>query len=172
MIKLTGITNPRINNGQPYPVYIDPTRVLLITKVAQSTLTADAERARRVAADQLHEGAEKLAKMVAEYAPNMADPVAVGWMRSCAAVAAAVNDAYHHYARAFNKEDYTEPTTFTEIQLACGTALEHGVMLARVWVQEEPEAVADEIRRWHELPRNWGPADPRRFPRPDLPITR
>jgi hypothetical protein len=36
----------------------------------------------------------------------------------------------------------------TEVQLACGTALEHGVMLTRVWVTETPEDVFEKIRRW------------------------
>ena len=77
----------------------------------------------------------------------MTDPVAVEWMSRAREAASLVTQAHELWARSWKVEDQHPVQSCTEIQLACGTALEHGVMLARVWVSETPEEVAALVRQ-------------------------
>lgn len=55
--------------------------------------------------------------------------------------AASLQAAYHMVSHAMRGPAYHPAIDCTVVQLACGTALEHGVMLARVFVTETPEEV-------------------------------
>jgi len=145
LIKLTAVPNPDIEDGREHPVYIDASRVLFITRESvQFTKLASGEE-RRAAYDQLWKGVQILTEQVGAYIPNMSDPVAVGWFTRARETVQQVSNAYAMWSRAYTNLDNYPRQSCTEVQLACGTALEHGVMLTRVWVKESPEEVYDAI---------------------------
>ena len=142
LIKLTGVVHPDLNGGRPAPVYIDPSRVLVIAVSTQRfSKTGSFERNQELYG-RLRLSAEKLAEAVNGYMPKMDDPVAVEWLRTAQMAAHSVSEASRAWYSATGQQDYHDPIDCTEISLACGTALEHGVMLSRVWVSESPEEVA------------------------------
>lgn len=143
LIKLTAVPNPEIDDGAPYAVYIDATRVLYISRGTIRFTKEDAIDTHRAYYDKLYAGSRKLAEMVNAYVPAMDDPTAVGWMMRARETSQAVQEAYTAWARAYQQHEQYDRQSCTEIQLACGTALEHGVMLTRIWVQESPENVAE-----------------------------
>ena len=146
LIKLTGVSHPDLNGGVAQPVYIDASRVLLICQGHhQFPKIGSLERNKDLYA-KLRAGATKLSEIVNGYIPKMDDPTAVGWMRVCQTAAQAALDVTREWYQASGTQDYHERMDCTEVQLACGTALEHGVMLTRVWVSETPEEVMRAIQ--------------------------
>ena len=152
LIKLTGTPNPDLNGGKPSPVYIDASRVLLICPSYIEPPRLDEVNRRKGLLSRIWAGAETLHEKVSSYIPNMTDPVALEWMQTVRAACGEVSEAY----RAINRigpDAFHPRVECTEIQLACGTALEHGVMLTRVWVNETPEEVhkaVEEARSWSD----------------------
>jgi hypothetical protein len=146
LIKLTGVPHPDLNGGKPQPVYIDASRVLLICQghFQYPKIGAVEENQERMMA--LWRGVNRLADKTNDYIPDFHDPVAVKWLQEVRAASALVSNAYADVRKA-------DPNVFhprmecTEVQLACGTALEHGVMLTRVWVSETPEEVAEAVTK-------------------------
>jgi len=145
LIKLTSVPNPDLNGGQSQPCYIDASRVLLITQGSFRFAKADSVEAKRKLADDLYGAAMKLSDAVGGYTPSMTDPVAVEWMQRARETSSLVTKAYTDWSRSWNVDDQHPRVDCTEVQLACGTALEHGVMLIRVWVTERPEEVAHRV---------------------------
>ena len=155
LIKLTTVPHPDLNDGKPQPCYIDASRVLLIIQGhCQHPKIGSIERNQETYA-KLRAGAEKLAQIVNDYVPKMEDPVAVEWMMKARATAGAVNEAVHTWGQGGREQDYHPRVDCTEVQLACGTALEHGVMLTRVWVSETPEQVYNAVQKVVMGSRNW-----------------
>lgn len=141
LLKLTAASNPDIDGGMPYPVYVDATRILCIQRASiQFTKQEGIERKQKLS-HELWAAAEKLVDHVGVYIPNMTDPTAVEWMSRAREASQMVNQAYSLWSKAANQPESYPRQMCTEIQLACGTALEHGVMLARVYVQESPEDI-------------------------------
>lgn len=147
LIKLTGVAHPDLNGGRPAPVYIDASRVLLISAGHTRHAKLDSADRKRLIYDRLSAAAFELSQKVTDYVPDMADKVALDWMMNARAGAAAVNEAYRAWAHAGREEDFHPRVDCTEVQLACGTALEHGVMLTRVWVSESPEEVEEKVAK-------------------------
>jgi len=145
LIKLTGIPNPDINGGRSSPVYIDPTRVLLIEASITRPVKKGSGEAWRQAISSLH---DEVLRVSAEAAnpPSMvvdseqSERAINSYMRTREA-AAALNAAHGLVARS-SIEAYHDEIACTCVSLACGTGLEHGVMLARVSVLESPEEIA------------------------------
>lgn len=146
LIKLTGVPHPDLNGGVAQPVYIDASRVLLICQGHHQFPKIGSLERNHENYSRLRSGAEKLAEIVNGYIPKMDDPTAVGWMRVAQVAAQAVSDAARSWREAAGLQDYHPRMDCTEVQLACGTALEHGVMLTRVWVSETPEEVMRAIQ--------------------------
>lgn len=146
LIKLYSLPHPDLNGGRSQPVYIDASRVLLITRSHHQHPKIGAIEAAQELHRKLYEGTEKLNAMVNGYVPKMDDPTAVGWMRVANNTAHEVCEAYRLFGAAKGMGAYHPMVECTEVQLACGTALEHGVMLTRVWVTESPEQVADLVQ--------------------------
>lgn len=147
LIKLTQLAHPDLNGGRPQPCYIDASRVLLICQGHfQYPKIGVAERNKELY-DSFYNGVNKLADMVNDYIPPMTDPVAVGWMKTIQTASMEVQAAYRLWGSSYNRQDYHPRMECTEVQLACGTALEHGVMLTRVWVTETPEQVEEKIAK-------------------------
>ena len=145
LIKLTAVPNPDVDEGRPAAVYLDATRILMITRSSvQFTKQGSVDRHRELY-DTLYGAAQKLSDQVGNYIPSMTDPVAVEWMTRARDASCKVNDAFSVWGKAYAQPEMHPRVMCTEIQLACGTALEHGVMLARVWVTETPEEVKNLI---------------------------
>lgn len=145
LIKLTAVSNPDIDEGREHTVYVDASRVLFITRgTVQFTKVASGEE-RRIAYDKLWNGVQILTEQVGAYIPSMTDPVAVEWMTRARETVQQISNAYSMWGRAYTQLDSYPRQSCTEVQLACGTALEHGVMLTRVWVKESPEEVAGKV---------------------------
>jgi hypothetical protein len=147
LIKLTAIINPDVDGGTPAPCYVDATRILWIGRSQVQFTKRDSIEEKKRLHDKLYAAAVALWKHVGEYIPSMTDPVAVEWMSRARESASIVTQAHELWARSWKVEDQHPAQSCTEIQLACGTALEHGVMLARVWVSETPEEVAALVRQ-------------------------
>lgn len=146
LIQLTSVAHPDLNEGKPQAVFIDASRVLLIVQGhCQHPKIGSIERHRELF-DKLYRLSSELAEKSNGYVPNMHDPVAVEWMSTARSAANAVTDAYRSWGAAYSQQDFHPRADCTEVQLACGTALEHGVMLTRVWVSEPTEEVARRVR--------------------------
>lgn len=142
LIKLTGMAHPDLNGANA--VYVDASRVLLICPGYFEPMRLDEVNRRKQITAQIWAAAESLHEKVHGYIPDMTDPVAIQWMQTARAGCSEVSEAY----RAINRlgpESYHPRLECTEVQLACGTALEHGVMLTRVWVKETPEEVSEKV---------------------------
>lgn len=163
LIKLTGVPHPDLNGGNSQPLYIDASRVLLIARGWQQFPKIGSIDGKQELSRALYGAACRLQDHVNAYIPKMQDPVAVEWMMTARAAAMDVQNAYQKWTYGSKEQDYHPRVDCTEVQLACGTALEHGVMLTRVWVQESPEQVAAAMQRAFDEPKNWSIADPRRF---------
>lgn len=148
MIKLTGVPHPDINGGLPWPVYIDASRVLMITRTRHQQVKLLNAGLKRELYDDLYGATQRLTERLNKDFPSTIDnEKAAGWAKDLHMLAHAVNEAASAWGRAFRNDDFHPDVECTELQLACGTALEHGVMLSRVWVSEAPEEVALALRR-------------------------
>lgn len=145
LIRLTGIPHPDLNGGNAQPIYIDASRVLLILGGYVTLPKLGSMEAHKELYDKLFIASRQLADAANSYMPDMTDPTAVGWMRTIQMTAGDVNSAYKAWGSSYNQNDFYPRIDCTEIQLACGTALEHGVMLTRVWVSESPEEVCEVV---------------------------
>ena len=143
LIKLTTVPHPDLNDGKPQPCYIDASRVLLIIQGHPQYPKIGSIESNREAYERLSKAAHELATKVNQYeCPNLHDPAAVAWMKNIAGMVHELSHAANEWGRAYKIGSYHPRVDCTEVQLACGTALEHGVMLTRVWVMEPPEHVA------------------------------
>ena len=142
MIRLTQIPHPDLHGGQPQPAYVDASRILMITTGLIGLPKRAAKEDRQAALQRLWEATYKLTNQVSEYQPQMDDPVAVGWMLQTRETAGVLRAAYEAASKAYAAGDFHPDQECTEVQMACGTGLEHGVMLAKVWVIESPTEVA------------------------------
>lgn len=147
LIRLTQVPHPDLADGKPQPCYVDASRILLITRGTIAHPKKASNQDRRAWLERLWQGSRKLSDMTNDYLPAMDDPAAVSWMVNARDTAAQVRAAYDATGKAYDKGDYWPEQECTEISMACGTALEHGVMLSRVWVSETPEEVAALLSR-------------------------
>lgn len=145
LIKLTSVSHPDFAEGKPQPVYIDWSRIICVcaTRIAQPREGSKNER--RIAYDNMYEAITGLAAKCNAVKVDVENIETVNWMRAVQATSAAVSDAYRQYSAVWKDSDNHPQADCTEVQLACGTALEHGVMLARVYVSETPEEVVAKI---------------------------
>lgn len=145
LTKFTSVPNPDLNGGQPYPIYIDTRRIILVTRTTYQPPKIGRVEERQEMVRSLYAAACNLTDHVGGYVPKMDDPVAVEWMMTARTVAQEVQNAYQKASYYAREHDFHPRVECTEIQLACGTAVENDVMLARVWVMEQPEDIADRI---------------------------
>lgn len=154
LIKLTAVSNPDVDNGAVHPVYIDATRILFIGRAELELARRGQIEIQRAAQWKLWETVQALNEKAGGYIPDPRDPVAMEWMMQVRDTSLQVQAAYNALGNAVRDQSVYHPRIpCTEIQLACGTALEHGVMLAKVWVTESPEEVAMKIGRGIVCPR-------------------
>lgn len=91
---------------------------------------------------------KRLTKLLIEKMPNEIDnQEAAKWAKEMHLLMHDVQACHAAWGQAYREDDYHPRLACTEVQLACGTALEHGVMLTRIMVTETPDEVATIIRR-------------------------
>lgn len=155
LIKLTALAHPDINGGQPWPVYIDATRIISISRAVHQHIKLLNADVKREAADDLYGHVQRLNNFLAEKWPTAIDTSdAAEWAKKIHRAAHEVGEAYQAWSRSWRAEDLHPRVECTEIQLACGTALEHGVMLARHWVTEDPDKIAELVELKRKLAVN------------------
>lgn len=146
LIKLTGIPHPDVNGGQSWPIYIDATRVLFITRSIHRPVKMMNSNLKAELYDDLYDSTRRLHEHLQKVWPTEIDnQEAAAWAKTMTMASQAVNEAYSQWNRSYRADEFWAPVECTEIQLACGTALEHGVMLARMWCMEQPDEVAKTI---------------------------
>lgn len=145
-IKLTAVPHPEINGGVSTQTYVDPSRIMLIDRGSTAFTKKKAREEYRQALGCLFDEVQRVAadagalqKTVVPQSEEEARQVD-RWM-SAREVASALSAAYGLVSSASQSVGFYPDIDCTVIQLACGTALEHGVMLARVFVMESPEEV-------------------------------
>ena len=147
LIKLTALAHPDLAGGNPWPVYVDASRVLLITRSSHQFLKLGAADLKREVYDDLWAGARRLEKLLNEKMPDEIDTQeAAKWSKELRMLSSDIQTAYSAWGQAYRQDDLHPRVECTEVQLACGTALEHGVMLTRVMVTETPDEVVRLIR--------------------------
>lgn len=148
MIRLTGINNIEYPDERQMAVYVDAEAIIMITLgYTQFPKRADQEQLRAATA-ALWEEVDRVTSTLTGPAPLMAPTSeeeaqkVTDWAnaRQAAQDLTAAARLVDHYA---NRTSYGERIQCTEIALSCGTALEHGVMLSRVLVQERPEQIVE-----------------------------
>lgn len=148
MIRLTGINNIEYPDDQQLPVYVDPDAIIMINLGYSQFPMRGPQEQHKAATASLWEEVERVTSTLTGPAPNMAPTneeeaqKVTEWAnaRQAAQDLTAAARLVDHYA---NRITYGERIKCTEIALSCGTALEHGVMLSRVWVQETPEQIVE-----------------------------
>lgn len=146
LIKLTAVPHPDINGGKSFPMYVDASRILNITRTMNQHVRMDRVALKREAYDELYHGIQRLNKQMQQKMPvTIETEGAERWAREIHAVSHEIEANYQSWRSAYRAEDFYDQFECTELQLACGTALEHGVMLARCWVTEQPDEVAEKM---------------------------
>lgn len=147
LIKLTGIGHPDIDGGRPSAVYVDPTRILTVEAGTtqypkhmsienhRQTLNGLFEEVERV----VGEAKQRRVHHDPQNEQHCRENDTFLWARDSAA---ALTAAYQLVARTASTPELYPLMPCTTLSLACGTGLEHGVMLSRVFVKESPEDVA------------------------------
>ena len=154
LIKLTTVPHPDLNGGKPQPCYIDASRVLLIIGHYCQHPKLGSIEANREAYERLSAAAHALASKANQYEVlDLTDPAAVAWIKTIQGACSEMSHAANEWGRAYSLGAYHPRVDCTEVQLACGTALEHGVMLTRVWVMESPVEVAEMVYKATEMER-------------------
>lgn len=147
LIRLNGVPHPDFNDGKPTPLYLDHSRIICINRTQISQPREGSKNERRIAYDNLYEAVTGLSAKCNAIKLDHETPESINWVRTVMATAAAASEAYRQYAAAWKDADNYPQVECTEVQLACGTALEHGVMLARVFVSETPDEVVEKVNR-------------------------
>jgi hypothetical protein len=150
LMKLTGLVHPDINAGKPSPVYIDPVKILVIERGVHQQTKFGSLEAHRQAVWGLHDCVDmvrsELGALPKNIAPTSEDEAKQTdfWFRAKEA-ADQLNSAVHlvgQYAKDASMYPLTECTI---VSLSCGTALEQGVMLSRVFVSETPDEIVAKL---------------------------
>lgn len=150
LLKLTGLSNPDNDQGRQSAVYIDASRILVIERGRLGFAKQGSIEANRQATEILHQEVHRIANELTARVPSMVpendrDAERVRMYMQAKDAAASLMAAFGEVSRTANSSDYYPAIDCTCISLACGTALEHGVMLSRVYVHETPEEVAEMI---------------------------
>lgn len=146
LIKLTGVPHPDLNNGQPQSLYVDASKVLIIERTRTAYAQEESAERHRQARQFLFEEVDRVGREVSELRStiipdNEHEAHEVDrWVRARQA-AADLSNAYHLVSRIAGDPGYHPRVDCTCISLSCGTALEQGVMLSRVFVVELPDEV-------------------------------
>lgn len=147
LIKLTALSHPSVADGQAWPVYIDWSRVLLITRSTHQFVKMEPVALKREAYDDMWAGVQRLTKLLNEKMPTEIDSQAAAkWAKDMHMLLHDVQGCHAAWGQMYRVDDLYPRVDCTEVQLACGTALEHGVMLTRIMVTETPDEVAKAVQ--------------------------
>ncbi|HEX6992360.1 MAG TPA: hypothetical protein VF151_10760 [Gemmatimonadales bacterium] len=140
MIRLTAMRHPEIEGD--VPLYVDAYRIITIGRGETQFNKSTSIEAHRQAIESMWQEVQRIAEQLRQLVPTPDTEEqmrAFVEMRECIA---SLNAAHAMVARYANDPERWPRQVATVIELACGTALEHGVMLARVWVEDPPDEVA------------------------------
>ena len=148
MIKLTAVQHPDLPPAERH-VYLRADAIIMIapTRLGQTKLRAAEDWRQNV--QILYEEVERVSHEISSFPPNI-HPESEREVRELQ-VWANRKDIANSLATAYNMVQKSAAATntrhpdvdCTEVSLSCGTALEHGVMLSRVYVQESPDQIYD-----------------------------
>lgn len=150
LMRLTALAHPDIDEGKAKSIYVDPTRILVIERNVNRFTKEGSHERRRQAMTSLFEEVERVVAesktlpmtMAADNEEQARANDRWMWARESAA---SLQTAYHLVSRASSEPEYYPKQDCTIVCLACGTGLEHGVMLSRVMVTETPEEIAAKL---------------------------
>lgn len=144
MIQLTAAQHPDAKHGLK-TLYIDPDHIIVVESIEQTFPKIRSVDAHRAAVTQLWQEVDRVvAEANAKPLPDSED--AAHRFSRAREAAAALQSSANYVAKMASEPDYHEPQLCTCVSLACGTALERGVMLARIFVTETPERVIELAR--------------------------
>jgi len=150
LIRFTAIPNPDLNAEASRYLYVESQSVITIERGRWALTKESSLDEQRVLTQRLWEEVERvngelsaMTKNVAPQDQEEADRMN-HWVRMKDA-AASLSSAYTMVSRVWDKQSSHPRIECTVLCLSCGTALEHGVMLARVPVMETPDEVAQKI---------------------------
>lgn len=126
-------------------LYIDADRVLGIEPGEIQAPPGESEKDRAAITLQFWTASEKLGTKANDLKTDFADPVAVGWLNDMRKLMGELHSIYTVMQAMANNPYGRQNIACTLISLACGTALEQGVMLTRFAVKEQPSEVADRV---------------------------
>ena len=147
-IRLTAIPQQDDVEGTARKVFVDANRIIMITSGKMRFPDPKAAENRHQVMNGLWDEVARvtvaLNANVPSFTPNTEQEAKAlqDWAQAKQAAQDLTTAAnmVKHYA---DEKGYKDAIECTEVSLACGTALEQGVMLTRVWVTETPEQVAD-----------------------------
>lgn len=146
MIKLTALPHPDLP-GPPRHLYVAASAIILIAPQRMGHPKLGVVDAWRQNIQILYEEVERVAHELSMFPPNMhpeSEKEATELQRwaNRKDIANSLNAAYSMVQKSAAETHQRHPDTdCTEVSLSCGTALEHGVMLSRVYVTETPEEI-------------------------------
>lgn len=148
-VKLTQVQNLNRPDEVPTSCYLDPSRILVITREEINQRKEGSEEANRQALEILHQEVHRVGDELGAI-PTLTpedehQAKSVNRWAQAKDGAASLMAAYSEVSRTAAAPSYHKPIECTVVQLACGTGLEHGVMLARVYVRETPDEVVQLI---------------------------
>lgn len=145
LVRLTGLPDPDTHKARP--VYIESRNVLVIERGSVSFPKRGAQEAYRQAMwalyDEVTRVNEEAAALTAHMAPDNEEKAKESnrWFVAREA-AQSLTTAYKLVSGELKNSAAIHPAVeCTIVSLACGTALESGVMLSRVYVTESPDEV-------------------------------
>lgn len=152
LIKLTAISSPEVNGGKPTEVYVDANAVILITRGWERPAMHKRYDAHWRAMEGLYDEIERVNNEAKQALPTITpetekEAQALNRAVRLREAAASLQTAYGMVRQATQGPLYYPAVECTVLSLSCGTALEHGVMLSRVFVTETPEQIAELVER-------------------------
>lgn len=161
MIHLTGVPHPDLPDANR-SVFLDRDAIILITPSRMSHTKLHATEDWRQNVQILYEEVERVSHELSMFPPNMrpdSEKEAKEFQRwaNRKDIANSLTAAFNMVQKSAAGANTRHPDVdCTEISLSCGTALEHGVMLSRVYVTETPERVIDIMSGLHDpTPPGW-----------------
>lgn len=145
MLKLTAIPHPDLNGGKPYPVYVDPTHVVLIERGKTSQERYSWREQQHELTSLFWDEVQRTTGEMKQGMPSMAvqsseDEEALRRWMGRRDIAASIQAAYGIVNEASREARYYPPVECTCLQLAVPNA--RFAMLPAVYVTETPEQVA------------------------------
>ena len=156
LIRLTATPHPDINGGNPTSIFVDPSRIMTVERARNRYPDDKKAEEHQALLDQMWEELERIRGEMSGWKLNVApeSDAEVKIMQATVNMreaASALSSAYTMVFKNTQKNAYHPWVECTCISLSYGASTENGVMLARLFVMEKPEKIADLINNfWRE----------------------